>query len=83
MRELSSTQIMLSPKAAHEWRAMEQSALLYHATFQQADVSVRYRHTELGDGTLELAVEIQEQPFPHGMYLRIPPQYWRKVKGDT
>ena len=83
MKELSSTEVMLSREAAHEWRAMQQSALLYHAAFQQGDVPVRYRRTELADGTLELAVEIQEQPFPHGLYLRIPPQHWHKVKGDA
>ena len=83
MRELSSTQIMLSPKAACEWRALEQATLLYHSTCGSDDIPVTYRNTELADGSLELAVEVQEQPFPHGMHLRIPPEHWRKVKGDT
>ena len=83
MKQLSSTQIMLSPEAAHEWRALEQAVLLHRSVFESDDIPVVYRNTELADGWLELAVEVQEQPFLHGMCLRIPPRHWRKVKGDA
>ena len=83
MKRLSSNEVMLSSEAAHEWKAMEDSVLLHQAMLCSGDTPVTYRHTELADGTLELAVEVQEQPFPHGMYLRIPSEHWRKVKGDA
>ena len=83
MRELSSTEIMLSPEAAHEWKALEQAIFLHRSVFESDEIPVVYRNTELADGWLELAVEVQEQPFPHGMFLRIPPKHWRKTKGDA
>lgn len=58
MKQLSSTQIMLSPEAAHDWKAMKDSVLFHQAMFGSDDTSVASRYTELADGTLELAVEV-------------------------
>jgi hypothetical protein len=83
MTTLTASEIFLTPEAVQEWEAMKASAFMYCAVFQSDNALMRYHYEEAPDGALELSVEIQEQPFYHGMYLRIPPEHWRKRKGDA